>query len=52
VIVIAESDEAKRLQGSIVSGANRAQHFSHASHRATLDLERYLDEVTLAQRSA
>ncbi len=51
MIVIAERDEAEGLQGSVVGGANRIQHFSHPSDRTTLDVEGNLDKITLAQRS-
>jgi hypothetical protein len=52
MVVIAEGDESEGLQGSFGGGANRAEHFSHASDGTTLDLEGDLDKVSLAQRPA
>ena len=52
MVVVAEGDETERLQRSIAGGADRAEHLSDASHRATLDLEGYFDKIALTQRSA
>jgi hypothetical protein len=39
MVVIAQRDEAEGLQGSIASSTNRAEHFGHATHPATLYLK-------------
>ena len=52
MVVIAERHESEGLKRSFAVGAKRAEHLGHSSHRATLDLEGYLNKVALAQRSA
>ncbi len=51
MVIIPERNEAEGLQGSFTGSANRGEHFSHASDRATLGLERNLDKIALAQGS-
>jgi len=51
MVVIAKRDEAERLQRSFAGGANRDEHFGHASDRTAVDLEGNLDKVALAERS-
>src|SRR5712692_1967172 len=49
MIVVAQRDEAKRLQSTIVRRPHGTQHLGHAVYRAGLRLEGNLDKITLAQ---
>jgi hypothetical protein len=50
MVVIAQRDEAEGLQGPIASSTNRAEHFGHATHLATLYLKGDLNKISLAER--
>jgi hypothetical protein len=50
VIIVAQRDEAKRLQTAFRELVQWTQHFSHALDRTRTGLESDLNEITLAQR--
>lgn len=51
MVVIAERDEAKRLEDAAGRAAHRAEHFRHSLHIARMGLKRQLYKVAVAQRA-
>ena len=50
MIVVAERNEAERLQGAVSGRPHRREHFRHASYRSGLGLKSDFDKIPLAER--
>ena len=50
MVVVAQCDEAERLQGSVRGRPHRREHFRHASYRSRLRLKSDFDKISLAER--
>ena len=50
MVVVAQRDEAERLQGPVRGRPHRREHFRHATHRSGLRLKGDFDKISLAER--